>query len=209
MSESTPLSSALWYASDRGWPVFPAHYSNAGKCSCRNPQCDREAKHPLTPNGLNDATTDRDTIKGWFGKWPHANVAIATGQKTGLVVVDADGPNSAELLRRQRIFLPRTAATKTALGYHAYYAHPGKDVVVPNRVALLTDGLPKDKKSQIHIRGDGGYVIAPPSVHITGHVYQWTIQLTQPIAALPDDLLALIEKDHHDNIDQAFHQGED
>jgi hypothetical protein len=192
VSENNLLASALSYAKN-GWQVFPVYWPESDRCGCGKPDCKNQAKHPLTPNGLNDASTDADVIQAWWTKWPKANIGIATGKISGLVVVDNDGPNCAELLRQQNIFLPKTAAAQTGRGLHGYYAHVG-DGIIENRVALLTDGLPKDKRSQIDIRGDGGYVVAPPSVHITGRVYQWVILPTQKLTPLPDDLVALIER---------------
>jgi hypothetical protein len=73
---SPTLTAALHYATLLDWPVFPVHWITAeGGCSCGKP-CTRPAKHPLTPGGLKDATTDTDRITEWWSRWPDANPAI-------------------------------------------------------------------------------------------------------------------------------------
>src|SRR5262245_23651589 len=82
------LDAALSYAA-RGWRVFPCHTPTKDGCSCRQ-ACSRTGKHPRTKNGLKDATTDTATIQRWWQQWPQANIAIATGAVSGLVVLDED-----------------------------------------------------------------------------------------------------------------------
>src|SRR5262245_40208280 len=81
------LASALSYAA-RGWAVFPCHLLINGVCSCGKADCRNIAKHPMTPAGFHDASTDELLIHAWWEKWPLANVAIATGQISGIVVID-------------------------------------------------------------------------------------------------------------------------
>jgi Bifunctional DNA primase/polymerase, N-terminal/AAA domain/Primase C terminal 1 (PriCT-1) len=132
------LKAALGYAG-RGWPVFPCN-----------------GKAPLTEHGFKDATIDVETIRAWWTKWPDANVAIATGAASGLVVLDVDGDDGGDSLaklEREHGALPRTVSAKTPHGQHFYFAHPGG--VIANSVGRLGAGL--------DVRADGGYVIAPPS----------------------------------------------
>jgi hypothetical protein len=133
-----------------GWPVFPVRPG---------------AKTPQTRNGLKDATTDQGLIDGWWTCWPEANVAVATGSASGLVVVDVDGDEGAESLRaleRNHGSLPRTLSVVTPrLGQHYYFAHPG--VEVRNSASTLGPGL--------DVRGDGGYVLVPPSM-VGGRRYE-------------------------------------
>src|SRR5215211_72783 len=75
---------ALDYA-DQGWEVFPLHTPTAnGGCSCGTACGKRAGKHPRTPNGLHDATTDPTTIDHWWSKWPDANIGIRTGPGSGV-----------------------------------------------------------------------------------------------------------------------------
>ncbi|MCC7181167.1 MAG: bifunctional DNA primase/polymerase [Acidobacteria bacterium] len=108
-------------------------------------------------------------IRAWFGGAP-SNLAIITGALSNLVVVDAD---SREGLRWCVRHLPYTPwQVRTSRGYHLYFRHPG--VTVRNRAKLDT----RDGRIDVDVRGDGGYVIGPGSVHASGAIYlpagDWT-----------------------------------
>jgi hypothetical protein len=114
-------------------------------------------KVPLTSGGSRDATTDAAQVKVWWARWPTANVGIATGG-SGPWVLDLDGadalPPGADL--------PPTAVSTTGRGVHYLFE---ADARVKNRQRLW--GRPAD------VRGAGGYIVAPPSVHPSGVVYEW------------------------------------
>jgi putative DNA primase/helicase len=158
------LESALQYAA-RKWGVFPLHSVQNGQCSCGR-DCGKNAgKHPRVKGGFKAATTDPRQIEEWWCKWPGANIGIATGSKSELVVIDIDGANGLATLQSlvaQHGVLPRTAIVKTARGWHLYFAMPATGTPIP----CSTGG-------GLDVRGDGGYVVAPPSRHASGHVYQW------------------------------------
>ena len=79
------LEAAREYAK-RGWQVLPLHTPLLdGTCSGDKPDCDDVGKHPRTPRGFYDATTDEETIRQWWRKWPDANVGIRTGRESGLL----------------------------------------------------------------------------------------------------------------------------
>jgi Bifunctional DNA primase/polymerase, N-terminal/Primase C terminal 1 (PriCT-1) len=161
------LGAALRYA-EHGWPVFPC-----------------EGKRPLVAHGLHDATTDRGAIERWWARvWPSANVAVRTGREAGLVVLDVDGDDGADALHdleREHANWPTTATVKTPRGgEHVYFRHPG-NTDVPNSAGRLGAGL--------DIRGDGGYVLAPPSA-VNGRRYEPDERAR--LAPCPDWLLALI-----------------
>jgi hypothetical protein len=106
-------------------------------------------------------------VAGWFERWPDANVGIVTGRVSGLVVVDVDprhgGGAALRALERAHGALPPTVESATGGGgRHLYFAHPGGRV--RNRVGLVPG---------IDLRGDGGVVVAPPSVHPSGRRYRW------------------------------------
>jgi hypothetical protein len=95
LNDSTPLVAALAYAT-RGWPVLPLHSVQNGRCTCGAAACRSTGKHPRTANGIKDATTDLEQIKQWWACWPEANIGIATGAASGLVVVDVDPRNGGK-----------------------------------------------------------------------------------------------------------------
>src|SRR5215510_14633223 len=93
-NRATKLEAAISYAQWSGWHVFPIHWPIDGKCSCGRTNCESPAKHPLTPDGFRDATMDPKIISGYWTKWPAANIGIATGAASGIVVVDIDSPDA-------------------------------------------------------------------------------------------------------------------
>jgi hypothetical protein len=135
------LAASLDYAG-RGWPVFP---------------CRPRTKTPATPHGLKDATLDVGLIEGWWAQWPDANVAILTGQPSGLVVVDVDVEGlGAWYGLCDRFGTPPTATVQTPSGgLHVYFAHDYSRGDVRNSAGKIAPG--------IDVRGTGGYVVAPPS----------------------------------------------
>jgi putative DNA primase/helicase len=155
----TVRDAALGYAR-RGWCVFPVWSIRNGRCACGT-ACGRDAgKHPigwLVPHGVHDATTNESTIRRWWTDEPNANIGIATGAVSGIIVLDVDGEDgeaSLAALEREHGPLPETPTVLTGKGRHLYFAHPG--VPVPNRVRVALG---------LDVRGDGGYVVAPPSIH--------------------------------------------
>lgn len=71
-----------------GWHVFPVYYVKDKICSCGRNECQSAGKHPIPKNGLKDASSLKSQVHAWWDKFPEANIAIYTGEKTGLVVLD-------------------------------------------------------------------------------------------------------------------------
>jgi len=84
------LGAALEIAA-HGWPVLPVHCPRNGGCSCGDSGCKRIGKHPRTLHGVKDASIDPKQIRSWWTSWPDANIGIATGPPSGLLVLDVDG----------------------------------------------------------------------------------------------------------------------
>lgn len=134
----------------------------------------------MTPHGFKDATTDPVQIARWWDRCPTGNIGIATG--SGLVVLDVDGEkgwNSLKQLTDAHGDLPDTASVATARGKHYYFC---TDVPIKSNQGKLGEGL--------DIRAEGGYVVAPPSIHPSGHAYSWMGD--NPVTALPFPLLGLL-----------------
>lgn len=183
-----PLDQALAYAA-RGWAVLPLHtVGTDGQCTCgKADDCPSPAKHPRTRNGLKEATTDPQTIRTWWGRWPDANVGVRTGEISSLVVLDVDpahdGETSLEDLEQSYHRLPAGPRALTGGdGMHYLFVHPGGEW--PNRAAF---------RPGLDVRGDGGYIVAPPSLHVTGNRYEW-IDPDLPVPDAPGWLLQLIKK---------------
>ncbi len=130
-------------------------------------------KTPLTAHGLEDATTDPMTIETWWSRWPSANIGIRTGD---LVVVDEDELGHFDTVAKEAGWkIPETRVAKTAKGRHFYFTQP-EGQRVRNTAGKLAAG--------IDTRGDGGYVVAPPSIHPSGAVYDW-LATVEPVK-MPD-----------------------
>ena len=158
---------ARWYAEKLGWRVFPLHSIRQGRCSCGAPNCKSPGKHPRTPRGCTDASSDPGAVAAWWKRWPDAHVGVATG--AGLVVVDIDprhgGDDTFVDLKRTHGALPDTLEVLTGSdGRHIYLRVPA-DASVTNSAGVLGPG--------VDVRGEGGYVVAPPSGHISGGTYRW------------------------------------
>lgn len=109
----------------------------------------------------------RKEVKEWYKRWPESNVGIVTGVISGLVVLDIDPEHDGEItisrLIREHGPLPNTIeAVSGGGGRHVYFSHPGG--VVRNKVGLAPG---------IDLRGDGGCIVAPPSLHASGNTYLW------------------------------------
>lgn len=102
-----------------------------------------------------------DEVNTWWDKWPDANIAIVTGKISNLVVFDIDKEDATEYAEEEGGF-PITVKANTDKGYHIYVQDP--DFEVKNSV---------NKDLGMDIRGDGGYVVAPPSFHGSGRQYEW------------------------------------
>ena len=151
------LEAALSYAFVRGWAVLPLK---------------PRGKEPLTEHGVKDATTDPAKIEEWWRRWPTANVGIATGAVSGLVVLDIDPRNGGD------------EELEGLLAEHGGWGVPTDDSNHPETYTVLTGGggqhyyfavegpAPSRKLAEgVDLKGDGGYVVAPPSVHPSGRPY--------------------------------------
>lgn len=149
----------------RGWPVFPV---------------DSATKRPLTAHGFKDAATDIAQIRAWWERHPRAGVAIPTGRRTKLAVVDVDPrhggvegiQDAADLLGS----LPPTLRASTPSGgWHYFLALPDDVPDIPNSAGKLAEG--------VDVRAVGGYVVVPP-----GPGREWTVR--RPPARVPDEWAA-------------------
>jgi putative DNA primase/helicase len=172
------LNAALAYAR-HGWLVFPSHSVDDGRCSCGRADCEHPGKHPRTAHGVKDATTDKAVIRAWWTAHPEANVSVATGPVSGLVVIDVDPRHGGSLdfaSVNGKDPIPWTPRSVTGGGgWHLLLAYPNFEV--GNKTGLFPG---------IDVKGAGGSFVAPPSIHASGARYQWEIRpRLVPLAPLP------------------------
>lgn len=157
------LGAALWYA-ERCRRVLPVR---------------RETKAPLVEDWPNRATTDPATIRGWFKKWPKANVGglVAPGE----IIVDVD-PGGLEWCKGMDLSLPSTRTVRTGRGgLHLYYAAEPDALNGASQVKL---GPNVDSR----LPGKG-QVLLPPSIHENGELYAFDGAPDAAMAEAPDWVL--------------------
>jgi len=155
-----------------GLPVFPAwSVRQLGArlvCACpKAGNCTSPAKHPMVTHGVTEALTDAERVARWWRNRPDANIGLATG---AVVVIDIDprhgGDRALTEIESKHAKLPVTWRVATGGGgQHIYFLAPAGHAPIRNSVEQLGPG--------IDVRGAGGYVIAPPSRHISGQFYRW------------------------------------
>jgi putative DNA primase/helicase len=170
---------ALVYARKKGWAVFPLRERD---------------KLPATANGFKDASTDPEAIGAMWGD-REFNVGLATGAVSGVWVFDVDGdppkgggltgPEALAILEQRHGALPPTLNVRTGNGAHYYFQLPQREI--RNRARVTVDG----QRAALDTRGDGGYVVLPPSIHPSGRKYEWSRDCME-IAEAPEWLLDVL-----------------
>lgn len=168
---ASPMEIAAHTAVVNGWSVFPLKPRD---------------KTPLTAHGCLDASRHHDQVTAWWSRWPEANLGIATGTASALFVVDVDGAAGEAALTAFGT-LPHTVEVLTGKGRHLYFELPD-GVMLGNSARKLGP--------ELDTRGDGGYVVAPPSIHPNGHAYAWAPEHSPDeidVAAVPDAILRALQ----------------
>ena len=159
---TTSLANAARSYADQAIPVFPLV---------------ARSKEPRVARGFYRATTNLRQIQRWWSDWPNANIGIATGKPSGFWVLDIDprhgGLRSFEALERDAREWGATTPLFATLrqltgggGVHLLYQMPvALGVTLPNGQFAGYQG--------IDLKKDGGYIVAPPSIHPSGYPYQW------------------------------------
>lgn len=173
-AESVPVSKVS-YALDlarRGFRVFPVHCVRANGCSCKlGAGCPTPAKHPRVMRWQEVATTEEKQIREWWRQSPSANIGVATGKASGIVVIDvdtkSDGYASLLSLESEHGALPKTLTARTGSGgLHILFKYPdGAEIKNLQASKKLGSGL--------DVRGKGGFVVAAGSIHASGNRYEW------------------------------------
>lgn len=185
MDRMSMLEWALRYA-DHGWRVVSVWRTDVhGVCNCpKGEKCKNPGKHPRPRHGVHGATTDEKQIKRW--QWSSANIGIATGPESGIIVLDVDPRNGGRDAIRQLIErfgkLPKDLLVNTGGGgWHLYLEHPD---------GTIRSGDLKDMGfSGVDVKAADGMVVAPPSVHFSGKPYAWNNGHDRPPPALPTSWL--------------------
>ncbi|GAA0808994.1 bifunctional DNA primase/polymerase [Spirilliplanes yamanashiensis] len=183
MTVSEYRSAASEYGA-RGWPAFllgrakrPVRNCPACPTADEDPSHNPEACQCLTCHGFYAATRDPHRLAAMLVAVPAGLLAIRTGRVSGLAVVDIDPRNGGCVV--PELMLPTRYVRTGSGGWHLYYQHPGGPLAAKVR-----------DHPGVDLKADGGYVVAPPSVHPrTGCPYQWVGD--RPVAPMPPRLVEL------------------
>lgn len=161
------LAPEILVAAGRGWHILPVQ---------------ARGKLPLVKGWPEEATSDIAQLEAWQHQHPACNWGLATGKASGLVVIDVDGTEGRASLadmERQGLTLPPTLTVTTGRtdgGEHRYYRPPsGVDIRNDQSGKIGT---------HVDVRGTGGFVVCPPSIHSSGKQYRF-IDPDAPVADLP------------------------
>jgi hypothetical protein len=152
--ENPFLLHALHYALELRWRVFPIK--------------PRAKQPPLTKHGFHDASSDEKQIRAWWTRWPNANIGIATGDKFWALDIDPrhGGDDSlAELVAKHGAFA-QTLVQRTGGGGSQWLYQMPDQAVIKNATEVCG-------WKGIDVRGSGGYIVVPPSIHPSGQAYRW------------------------------------
>jgi putative DNA primase/helicase len=162
------LPSMIINAASIGWKLFPLRA--------------RTKDGQLVKSWIAEATSDLAQLKQWAKQYPGCNWGMATGQVSGVFVADLDGPEGEAWARA--LALPESLIISTGKGCQVYFLTP-LNVSIKNSVGAIAPG--------VDIRGDGGYVVLPPSIHPNGKTYTY-LNAVSPLVA-PDWLVELLTQD--------------
>lgn len=143
--------------------------------------CKEGGKEPLVQwQRYQSAPPDGATVQSWVEKFPSCNVAIVTGQFSNLLVIDVDGTDGAISAAKIGIVGHQTVSVHTGNGWHYYFRYPTQYPagIIRSRVRFLPG---------LDVRAEGGYVIAPPSLHPNGQRYGW-YDFTRDKKGIPQEL---------------------
>jgi hypothetical protein len=168
LNSASPLEAALIYCEKFGFSVIPV-------------KPDKKPHIKWEPYQKQRATSDE--IKSWWTRWPNAMIGVATGSISGVAVIDIDTQEGREAITR---YIPDSLLTPTSKtpkgGQHLYFRSPDKPISNNARVVPGCD-----------FRGEGGYVIAPPSINATGQAYKWLLSIEESEPAdLPEPYILFI-----------------
>ena len=161
----------------RGYAVIPAGQDKAALIKWREFQ--------------NRLPTE-DEVRSWFTQFPTANIAVVTGRISGIVVIDVEA-GELDKIDQEKYLIPDTLAVCSGSGgYHYYFRYPANVERVPNKNRIFGEDGPR-----VDLKGDGGMVIVPPSIHPCGQPYtypdpDWTLHHDRELAELPSWVLDLL-----------------
>ncbi len=174
VTDGSALSAALSYH-QRGWSIIP--------------QVPRAKKPPIKWRPFQTRQPTAAEPQSWWSRWPAAGVALITGPLSGVLVVDADGPEAHDTLIRHLGSEPMApkvlSGSREPSRYHLFFRHPDFSTK-----AKATPWHPK-----LEFRGNRALVVLPPSLHKSGNLYAWARGQSLddlPLPELPAEITAAL-----------------
>lgn len=164
-----------------GMKPIPVFGVTKNGCLCQDASCKSPGKHPMISDWQDYAIAlNAENFKDlWrqFDEYP-CNIGIVTGRISNVFVIDIDtkddGMEHFRKWEKENETIETTWRVITGSGgYHLYLRYPRKDIMGQHKIETITNkvrALPG-----VDFRGDGGFVVAPPSIHISGKNYEWEI----------------------------------
>jgi putative DNA primase/helicase len=176
----------------RGWPVFPLFPVANGRCGCTlGAGCDHPGRHPLHPDGVAQATTNKAMISLWAAEAPDANIGVATGARAGLWALRVERENGEELLagwEKQLGRLPRTPKVRAGNFLYYLFRYPAARIIDP------VDSL---GGHAVGVCGEGGFVPVQPTSCVSGDGDRWLVSPNHADpAAVPEAWLDVVTGTH-------------
>lgn len=180
MTKDSKLEQLIEYVK-KGWYIFPLYGTKDGECLCGESPCRYQGEHPMSPISVQDATTDLDQIVEWHNNYPNAYWAVATGARSGFVIVFIDPDVLCNLIISEGP-LPNTPNLRHGEGgYFFFFSYPDSKVNSVNGGEAKWIGI---------LLTDGGYAILPPCIDKWGGEYRWgDNSLDENPAPMPDWLV--------------------
>lgn len=169
-----------------GFSVVPVWHKDedTGHCACKKGDgCDRPAKHPIPAQGIKQATLDATRINAWWNEYPEANIGIATGEASKIIVIDVDmgGEKAGDISLTQACSehggVPQTLKARSGSG-GSHYVYRWRESPYTRKIGFLKD---------VDYLSDGGYFIVQPSINMKG-AYAWDAEFS---VEAPDDVMRL------------------
>jgi len=181
------LDSAVRYAEERHWDVLPGSWlerdeGGAPRCSCASAACPAPGAHPTRPDWATEASGSAAAVRALWQRRPRSSVLLPTGRTFDAIEV----PESAgihALARLERLELPLGPVLSTPARRMAFFVLPGIGAKVPELLRRL--GWPPESLDLV-VRGEGDWLVAPPTRMGTGGSVQWAREPTALNRWLPD-----------------------
>lgn len=163
-----------------GWKILPVYWIENGSCACGKKDCDKPGKHSILK--WDEGTCETiEKVKEIWGIYPKANIALRTGSMSNVSVLDVDPKDGGFSSLSDRDIPDSVKSITGGKGEHYFFEYDDRIRTSVGKHGGIAPGL--------DVRSDGGYIVLPPSTHISGGAYEWVTDQSPfdiKIAKAPD-----------------------